>query len=143
MAVEGKWIDLDVKCIIINVYSPCAIDEKRRLWAQLVQLKQDRGCEVLCLAGDFNEVRTKEERRGKENRVTIEQPSMREFNCFISHMEVLDIPLVWRKYTWYKPNGHAKSRLDRFLLSERGSNYVLAIANTLCKGMCPTIVHFC
>lgn len=27
------------------------------------------------------------------------------------------VPCVGRKYTWYRPNGKAKSRLDRFLVS--------------------------
>ncbi|XP_068466546.1 uncharacterized protein [Phaseolus vulgaris] len=30
-------------------------------------------------------------------------------------MEMVDIPCIGRKYTWYRPNGKAKSRLDRFL----------------------------
>ena len=29
--------------------------------------------------------------------------------------EMVDIPCIGRKYTWYRPNGKAKSRLDRFL----------------------------
>ncbi|XP_068491904.1 uncharacterized protein [Phaseolus vulgaris] len=32
-------------------------------------------------------------------------------------MELVDIPCIGRKYTWYRPNGKAKSRLDRFLIT--------------------------
>lgn len=32
-------------------------------------------------------------------------------------MELVDIPMFNRKYTWYKSGGSAKSRLDMFLLS--------------------------
>jgi len=30
----------------------------------------------------------------------------------------VDIPLVGRKFTWYKPNGMVKSRIDRVLVSK-------------------------
>jgi len=30
----------------------------------------------------------------------------------------MDIPMVGRKFTWYKPNGSAKSRIDRVLVSK-------------------------
>ncbi|GKV36148.1 hypothetical protein SLEP1_g44309 [Rubroshorea leprosula] len=33
-------------------------------------------------------------------------------------LELVDLPLNGRKFTWYKPNGDAMSRLDRFLLTE-------------------------
>ena len=32
-------------------------------------------------------------------------------------MKMVDIPCIGRKYTWYRPNGKAKSRLDRFLIT--------------------------
>ena len=43
---------------------------------------------------------------------------MREFNEFIEKAELMDIPMVGRKFTWYKPNGTAKSRIDRVLVSK-------------------------
>jgi len=42
----------------------------------------------------------------------------REFNNFIERSELLDIPMVGRKFTWYKPNGTVKSRIDRVLVSK-------------------------
>nr|KYP72270.1 Transposon TX1 uncharacterized [Cajanus cajan] len=36
---------------------------------------------------------------------------------FIIESELVDLPLVGRKYTWYKINGKCMSRLDRFLVS--------------------------
>ena len=42
---------------------------------------------------------------------------MREFNDFIDKSELEDIPMVDRKFTWYKPNGSVKSRIDRVLVS--------------------------
>jgi len=43
---------------------------------------------------------------------------MDKFNDFIQNCELLDIPAAGRKYTWYRPNGMAKSIIDRILVSE-------------------------
>lgn len=43
---------------------------------------------------------------------------MEDFRNFIEEAELVDLPMVGRKYTWVRPNGSAMSRLDRFLLSE-------------------------
>ena len=32
-------------------------------------------------------------------------------------MELLEVPTVGRQYTWFRPNGESKSRLDRALIS--------------------------
>ena len=42
---------------------------------------------------------------------------MEEFNLFIEEMEVGDIPMVGLKYTRFRPNGRAKSCLDRIFIS--------------------------
>ena len=41
-----------------------------------------------------------------------------EFNEWIADLEVDDVPWLGRKYTWYRPNETAKSRLDRILVSD-------------------------
>ena len=43
---------------------------------------------------------------------------MRDFNEFIEKAELMDILMVGQKFTWYKPNGTAKSRIDRVLVSK-------------------------
>jgi len=42
---------------------------------------------------------------------------MNKFNSFIQSMELNDIPMIGRSFTWYSSNGAAMSRLDRVLLS--------------------------
>jgi len=44
---------------------------------------------------------------------------LEEFNSFISDMELHDIPLMRRKFTWVRPNGYVKSKLDKFLISSQ------------------------
>ncbi|GLT47499.1 hypothetical protein SLA2020_211940 [Shorea laevis] len=42
---------------------------------------------------------------------------MRDFEEFIVTTGLVDVKLTNRQFTWYKPDGTARSRLDRFLLS--------------------------
>lgn len=65
------------------------------------------------MAGDFNAVRSLEERKGRMN----DRREMDDFNAFIALAELVDLRLSRRKFTWYKSGGEAMSRLDRVLLS--------------------------
>jgi len=42
---------------------------------------------------------------------------IRGFNDFIEESELVDVPMVGRKFTWYKPNESVKIRIDRVLVS--------------------------
>ncbi|XP_057426415.1 uncharacterized protein LOC130719827 [Lotus japonicus] len=117
LGVKGFWGDDRDPCYIINVYSPCALSGKREFWKELVGLKRSEGEGIWCVLGDFNAVRDRDERRGRENVRSLGGTEIREFNEFIESMELLDIPLVNRKFTWYRSGGHAKSRIDRCLVS--------------------------
>ncbi|GKV02337.1 hypothetical protein SLEP1_g14790 [Rubroshorea leprosula] len=113
IGIEGVWGPEGVVVFILNVYSSCQLARKRVLWAELKNLVLDRQSNW-CIARDFNVVRNEEEKKGSRG-VTIE---MREFNNFIQETELVDIPLVGRKFTWYQSNGNSMSRIDKFLLSE-------------------------
>ncbi|GAU27464.1 hypothetical protein TSUD_161500 [Trifolium subterraneum] len=41
-----------------------------------------------------------------------------EFSHFVDLMEVVDIPVSGKQFTWFSNDGTAMSRLDRFLVSE-------------------------
>ncbi|GLT66339.1 hypothetical protein SLA2020_387070 [Shorea laevis] len=69
------------------------------------------GCWLV--AGDFNAVRSLQEKKGK----TGEKVDMGEFNDFIETAGLVDVRLVNRCFTWYRPDGTSMSRLDRFLMS--------------------------
>ena len=51
------------------------------------------------------------EREADDNNIT-------EFNDWIADLEVEEVSCVGRKFTWYKPNGAAKRKLDRFFVSD-------------------------
>ena len=71
-------------------------------------------------------------------------PIMKDFNQFIDNMELVDIPLAGRSFTWYRHNGSVKSRLDRALLSlEWFSTWVggtLSVSDRKTLDDCPVIL---
>jgi hypothetical protein len=104
---------------VANVYAPCEGGAKQRLWDSLsARLQVLRGMRV-CVCGDFNAVRSIAERRSTSNG---QRPSDHlDFNRFIDDNCLVDLPLCGRKFTWYRGDGLAMSRFDRFLLSEEWS----------------------
>ena len=60
--------------------------------------------------GDFNEVRNEQEKKGCSYRSRI----MDEFDQWINDMELIDLPLSGRKFTWRR--GSSCSKLDCFVV---------------------------
>lgn len=86
------------------------------LWESVRQLKSLGPDGLWCFLGDFNNIRHPSERVGVSQRGG-EDSSISEFNDWISDLEVVEVPSVGRRFTWFRPNGTAKSKLDRFLVS--------------------------
>lgn len=81
----------------------------------------NNGGDKWCVLGDFNSIKSTEERKGV---VCHHRSGEIELFCnFIEMCGLIDLPLIGRKFTWYKPDGRAMSRLDRFLISEEWLNY--------------------
>ncbi|MCH97275.1 LINE-1 reverse transcriptase like [Trifolium medium] len=101
---------------IVNVYAPCTISGKRKLWQELLDFKSNKEEGDWCLGGDFNAVLKAGERKGSS---ALNRQSERwEFRQFVEGMEVIDVPVTGKKFTWFSADGKVMSRLDRFLLSE-------------------------
>lgn len=116
LCVKGVWKSTNQACGIINVYYPCRLNKKRVLWRNVEQwMNQDKGI-CWCLAGDFNAVRNKSERRGSAAYST--QAKNIAFDNFIEHNNLGDLPLIGREYTWYKRDASSMCRIDRFFLLE-------------------------
>ncbi|WJX96923.1 hypothetical protein P8452_78057 [Trifolium repens] len=110
--------DKNVRCCMINIYAKCNLADKRRLWSDLLMTKRGFGDMIWCLTGDFNSVLDPSERRGvtvnMENNHTTE---MREFSLFMEELELVDLPITGRQFTWFHSNGFTMSRLDRVMVS--------------------------
>ncbi|GJR80737.1 RNA-directed DNA polymerase, eukaryota [Tanacetum coccineum] len=93
------------------------ISEKKSLWVVFIVNithiidNMDGECIIL---GDFNEVRSKQERFG----TIFNETAANAFNHFISTAGLIDLPLEGYSFTWAIKSAKKMSKLDRFLISE-------------------------
>ncbi|GAU21183.1 hypothetical protein TSUD_11000 [Trifolium subterraneum] len=112
LIIHGLFKKDNKAFFVANVYAPCDGNGKQLLWDRL-------GARLLnsdvswCVCGDFNSIRSDEERKGRGGVV-----NFASFNSFIEDAALSDLPLCGRQFTWYRGDGVSMSRLDRFLLSE-------------------------
>ncbi|KAF1894928.1 hypothetical protein Lal_00022422 [Lupinus albus] len=114
LEVCGKFWNSTENCHLVNVYSPSDIQDKRRFWLDLERRQINSSDSLWCYAGDFNSIKSSDERQGSESHGRLMEIS--EFNGFINNLHLLDLPLAGRRFTWVK-GGHTMSRLDRFLFT--------------------------
>ncbi|KHN14716.1 Transcriptional regulator ATRX [Glycine soja] len=62
LMLEGRCIPNDQRLVIVNVYAPCDLEGKKALWDELRQLKASNPGGLWCVLGDFNSIRSAEER---------------------------------------------------------------------------------
>ncbi|MCI32380.1 hypothetical protein A2U01_0053593, partial [Trifolium medium] len=106
------------RCFIVNVYAKCNIRDKRVMWGEILMSKMGFGEGLWCVCGDFNAVRDCVERRGvRDNWSGAHSTEMVAFDGFLNNLELVDMPLIGRTFTWFHPNGVTMSRLDRVLIS--------------------------
>ncbi|CAJ2667257.1 unnamed protein product [Trifolium pratense] len=112
----GLCVDWEgMRVNIVNVYSPCNLAGKRKLWEDLLNLRRGESGEW-CIGGVFNAILHLSERKGSS--VATRRSEVNFFREFVDDMELIDIPVLGKKFSWFSPDGIAMSRLDRFLLSE-------------------------
>lgn len=82
-----------------------------------MQLKKGVGDVSWCMLGDFDASHGREKRKGRSTGSNQGDKEMKEFNVFVDSMEIVDIPLVGRKFTWVRVGGNAMIRIDRIMVS--------------------------
>lgn len=102
--------------VVVNVYSLCDRRKRFQGWKELKHKRASSIIKLWCIVWDFNYVRRPFEREGVGDGM-LWRREREEFNNFIEHMELVDASLVGRNFSWYRPNGLAKSRTDRVLVS--------------------------
>ncbi|MCH88726.1 reverse transcriptase, partial [Trifolium medium] len=134
-------------CYIVNVYAKCNLRAKHRLWSDILMSKRGFGDGLWCVVGDFNSVRDCHERRGVGVRsVGGRSTEMVEFDNFLNDLELVDMPLIGRSFTWFHPNGVSMSRLDRVLISSSwfdvwGNPNVWVLARDVADH-CPLVLRY-
>ncbi|TYH93990.1 hypothetical protein ES332_A12G011100v1 [Gossypium tomentosum] len=81
IAIEGKWVKEDLDVVLINVYAPNIVSEQCTLWG--------------IVGGDFNVVRCRSER----SNCLRSKKGSREFVNFINNCNLIDLPLLGKKFT--------------------------------------------
>ncbi|GJX12096.1 RNA-directed DNA polymerase, eukaryota [Tanacetum coccineum] len=109
---KGTSIPTFTKLLVIPVYTPQELSEKRQLWEHLASLVNQWDGESVIL-GDFNEVRAAHERFGS----SFSHQGARAFNKFISSSSLYEIPLGGYSFTWAHKSASKMSKLDQFLLN--------------------------
>ncbi|MCH79914.1 RNA-directed DNA polymerase (Reverse transcriptase), partial [Trifolium medium] len=113
------WGVVPKRLFVINVYSKCDLAAKRDLWFNLLSFKNDHPVGEWCVLGDFNSVRAISERKGvNSGESQVLSPEMVGFNGFLEDLDLMDLPLLGRRFTWAHSNGVSMSRIDRILISE-------------------------
>lgn len=142
LCIKGKWGSNEIPCAIVNIYSSCVLREKRELWSKLEEMMAHDPTLNWCFAGDFNAVCNRSERKGRG--IHASQSERRFFYEFIDNNNLIDLPLLRRKFSCYKPDGSAMSRKDRFLLSEGWHHHWGNLLQWACKRSvsdhCPLIL---
>ncbi|GKC60500.1 RNA-directed DNA polymerase, eukaryota [Tanacetum coccineum] len=111
--IQGVWIPSGKKTAIISIYAPQDIRDKKLLWEYLSLVISNWKGDVIVM-GDFNEVRSPNERYGS----VFNSQGANIFNQFISSAGLEELPLGGCKYTWCHKTGTKMSKLDRFLVSD-------------------------
>ncbi|MCI08407.1 putative transposon TX1 protein, partial [Trifolium medium] len=69
-----------------------------------------------------------------------------EFQAFVNSMELEDIPVLGRKFTWFHPNGRSMSRIYRIFLSDdwisQWGNPSLWILPRVVSDHCPLVLRY-
>ncbi|GJX66028.1 RNA-directed DNA polymerase, eukaryota [Tanacetum coccineum] len=110
---SGNWVSNGKLLLIILVYAPQELSEKKSLWDYLCHVIDNWKGSVIIM-GDFNEVRNKNERFGTIFNVH----GANAFNSFISMANLEEVPLGGCSFTWCHRSASKMSKLDRFLMSE-------------------------
>ncbi|GJX96249.1 RNA-directed DNA polymerase, eukaryota, partial [Tanacetum coccineum] len=136
----GTWVPSSTKLLIILIYAPQDLKDRKMLWEFLCHLIDSWDGECILL-GDFNEVRFIHERHGS----LFNSQGADAFNNFINMAGLIDIPLEGYSFTWAHKSTSKMNKLDRFLISE-GLLTLFPSISTLCldkhlSGHRPILLH--
>ncbi|XP_058742118.1 uncharacterized protein LOC131614567 [Vicia villosa] len=104
----------------VNIYSSCDLTQKRILWRKLLDLKEVFNDGEWIMGGNFNAIKDRNERKGRTE--VFNHNDINYFADFIHESRLVDLPCKGKKYTWYSGDRKSRSRIDRFLISDKVVN---------------------
>ncbi|KAK1394757.1 hypothetical protein POM88_013813 [Heracleum sosnowskyi] len=109
------WVTLDEKSSLkkvhcVNIYAPHNRRARREFFGGLRGMILSRNQEKIIICGDFNSIRSQEERTNCQYR----KEDVVDLNNFITTCNLINHNIVNGKFTWIGP-GNKRSRLDRIL----------------------------
>ncbi|XP_020272510.1 uncharacterized protein LOC109847689 [Asparagus officinalis] len=107
-----------LSCLMSMVYASNQRENRKRLWQDLLEIKQNVNCPWL-VGGDFNAIISAEEKMGG---APISDADTEDFQNFISSSQLLHIKSIGCFYTWNNKqdtNTRVWSRIDRILINDK------------------------
>ncbi|XP_071914102.1 uncharacterized protein [Coffea arabica] len=116
--ISARVKDKETNCHwwFVGVYASIDSNVRKEQWKVLEDRMKEWG-EAWIITGDFNDLRSNEEKWGGRDRTA---GSFREFNRFITANNMLDLGYHGVPWTWnnsWEGDGEVKERLDRCLCS--------------------------
>ncbi|XP_021974931.1 uncharacterized protein LOC110870041 [Helianthus annuus] len=115
--IRGSLVGSNSMLNVLNVYAPQSIQAKKVLWDNLLLLINSKDG-MWVVGGDFNAVRSREERRNCFYKAACAD----NFNSFIFESGLVEYNMRGGAFTWRSDNGKKKSKLDRFLVNSEFFN---------------------
>lgn len=116
----------------------CTNSSVKVLWDSILAVLDVQGDSCVCVVGDFNAIRREGGRVGRAE--VVDSYLIRSFYNFIQSSNLIELPLIGRKFTCYRPDDTCKSKLERVFvnveLNNKWSNYTL-------KGLNRTLSDHC
>ncbi|XP_015935063.1 uncharacterized protein LOC107461112 [Arachis duranensis] len=110
LCVEGVLTKNNFQCAYCLVYETHGREEKKVVWEELSYIAGL--CQVpFCFLGDLNDILQVDDRKG----LTSLSASAEEFKGWVHDIQLLDLPLTDRKFTWFR--GRSCSWIDRVLVN--------------------------
>ena len=133
ICIKGVLKETSLVCTIGFVYGTYNSSEKKRLWAKLIEARNNSAAPLLIM-GDFNKVLKLEDRSSG----SVLTRNMVDFGEQVNYMNLIDLLILGRKYTWRKEN--SCSRVHKVFVKPQWNESYPSIK---LKGMkCSRIDHF-
>ena len=138
ICIEGRIKSSNFDCAVVVVYGMHSRRERQIMWEELSSMRENIELPFIFI-GDFNEVLKLEERKGGVGCCR----SIEEFNQWVNSLQLVDLPLGGRKYTWSR--GKSMSRLDRCLVDNewctKFPEMKLMALNIMTSDHCPIVME--